>query len=319
MSDCDLYRVMLRIRRVEETLAGLYKEQEMRTPTHFGIGQEAVAAGVCTALRDGDMVYSHHRCHNHYLAKGGDIRRLVAELYGKATGCSRGRGGSVHLTDRSVDVIATSAILGETVAVAVGSSLSMKLDEAPRAAVSFFGEAACEEGIFSEAINFASIHRVPVLLICENNGYSTESPLGVRQPPGTKLCDRVRTYGIATERVDGNDVGAVHAAAVQARARVAAGGGPQFLECMTYRWREHVGPYFDHEMGRTYRSQREVQEWIDKCPLDRWGRHLIATGQATQGNLDTWQAEIDELIQAAVEQAKDDPFPDPATLFEDVY
>jgi pyruvate dehydrogenase E1 component alpha subunit len=225
----------------------------------------------------------------------------------------------VHLTDRSVNVIATSAILGETIAVAVGSALSMKLDGAARAAVSFFGEAACEEGIFSEAINFASIHGVPVLLICENNGYSTESPLSVRQPLGTKLCDRVRTFGIATERVDGNDVGAVHAAALQARARIAAGGGPQFLECMTYRWREHVGPYFDYEMGRKHRSQREVQEWMDKCPLDRWERHLIATGRATQDDLVAWRTQIDGIIEAAVHQAKDDPFPDPETLFEDVY
>src|SRR5574337_1097109 len=172
-----LLREMMRIRRVAETLADLYKEQEMRTPTHFSIGQEAVAVGVCAVLERDDVVYSGHRCHAHYLAKGGDLAAMVAEIYGRETGCAKGRGGSVHLNDPSVEMVASSAILGQTMAVAVGSALAFKMDGVPRVAVTFFGDGAIEEGIFHESMNFAVVKRLPVLFVCENNGYSTHTPL----------------------------------------------------------------------------------------------------------------------------------------------
>jgi len=247
-----LLREMVRIRCAEETLANLYKEQEMRTPIHFSIGQEAVAVGACAALERDDVVYSGHRCHAHYLAKGGDLPAMVAELYGRDTGCARGRGGSVHLNDPSVGMVASSAILGQTMAVAVGSALAFKMDGAPRVAVTFFGDGAIEEGIFHECLNFAVVKRLPVVFVCENNGYSTHTPLAVRQPQAIEIHQRARSYGMPSKLVDGNDVFAVFEAAREAAA-AARGGSPFFLECTTYRWREHVGPLWDFEWG--YRTK----------------------------------------------------------------
>jgi TPP-dependent pyruvate/acetoin dehydrogenase alpha subunit len=315
----DLYRWILRVRRSEQRLAELYKQGTMRTPTHFGVGQEAVAVGVCQALEQRDVIYSHHRCHNHYLAKGGSLLGLVAELFGRETGCSRGRGGSVHLTDLDAGVVATSAILGQTIAVAVGSALAFKMDRAPRVAVSFFGEAACEEGVFYESINYAAIHRLPVLLVCENNLYSTESPLCSRQAPGSSLCERVRSFKMTAEEVDGNDLFSVFDAAERAKQRCLAGEGPVFLECFTYRWLEHVGPHFDHELGRTYRSREEVEAWMARCPVERTRRALLAEGLASEAELAAWQGEIDLEIEEAVARAQEAPWPDPKDLFENVY
>lgn len=312
-----LKRLML-VRITEETLAGRYGEQEIRTPVHFGTGQEAVAVGVCQALESKDAVYSHHRSHNHYLARGGSVYQLAAELYGRADGCSGGRGGSVHLTARDVGFVASSAILGETIAVAAGTALAFSMDHEPAVAVAFFGEATMEEGIVYETVNFAAIHRLPLLLICENNLYSTESPLEVRQPPGTELCERMRAFKIQADRIDGNDVAAVQVAAGAARRRAVAGGGPVFLECMTYRWREHVGAGFDHELGRTYRPQAELQSWMERCPVRRAAADLVRRGIARPDEINEWRSELETGIRAAVEQARHAPWPDTTALFDNV-
>ena len=314
----ELYRHMLLLRRVEEALASAYKRQKMRTPTHFGIGQEAVAVGVCAGLGDGDVVYSHHRAHNHYLARGGGIRALAAELLGRETGCSGGRGGSVHLTAKEIGFIASSAILGQTIPVAVGSALAFKMDGLPNVAVSFFGEAACEEGVIYESFNFASIRKLPVLFACENNLYSTESPLSVRQAPNTDLCARARSFGIDALRVDGNDVAAVNAAAREAIARARAGDGPTFLECMTYRWLEHVGPYFDHELGRDYRSEAELREWMARCPIDRCRRILLDDGVCDEATLQEIDDQLKAHINRDIEAAQNDPWPDSSSLMRHV-
>ena len=315
----ELHRQLLRVRHGEHLLARLYKDQEMRTPTHFGLGQEAVAVGVCSALNSDDVVYSHHRCHNHYLAKGGDFEALVAELYGRESGCSAGRGGSVHLTARDVGFIVSSAILGETVAVATGSALAFKMDGQRHVAVSFFGEAACEEGVFYESINYAAVHALPILYVCENNLYSTESPLAVRQPAGTDLCERVRAFKIPSERVDGNDVLAVHEATARRLAELRAGRGPLFLECMTYRWLEHVGPNFDLELGRTYRTEAELHEWMQRCPVKRNATALVAEGIASEVELERLDANILAETEAAAKRARQAPFPAAEQLFENVW
>ena len=315
----SLYRNLFRTRHAEETLAELYKEKEMRTPTHFGIGQEAVAVGVCEALRKDDVVYSHHRCHTHYLAKGGNLLGLVAELYGRESGCSRGRGGSVHLTDRSVGFIGSSPILGQSVGLATGSALAFRMDQSDKVATAFFGEAVCEEGVFYEALNYASVNRLPVLYVCENNYYSTETALHVRQPPETQLCERARAFKIEAARIDGNDVASVYESAQRAIAHVRAGNGPFFLECETYRWREHVGPMYDHELGRTYRSKAEVEAWMERDPVSRAERRLIARKLASGAEIERWKAEIRAEFQGVVKQAKDSPWPDPSTLFDNVY
>jgi len=314
-----LYRNMLRVRHAEETLARLYEEKEMRTPTHFGIGQEGIAVGVCSALEVDDVIYTHHRCHTHYLAKGGSLLGLVAELYGREAGCSRGRGGSVHLTDRSVGVIGSSPILGQGVALGVGSALAFKMDGIPRVATCFFGDGACDEGVVYESFNFASINHLPVLFVCENNFYATESPLEVRQPKGTELCERARAFKIEATKVDGNNVLAVHAAAESAIARIRGGDGPFFLECETYRWLEHVGPMFDHALNRTYRSREEVEAWMQRCPVRRAAQRLVGRGIATQVQLDAWRAEIETEFNEVLARAKASPWPETSGLFENVY
>jgi len=311
-----MHKALLRIRHTEETIARRYGEQEMRTPTHLGTGQEAVAVGVATALRKDDAVYSHHRCHNHYLACGGSVYRLAAELYGRVDGCSRGRGGSVHLTDRDNGFIVSSAILGETAAVATGSALAFKMDGEDRVAASFFGEATCEEGILYESMNYAAINALPVLYICENNLYSTESPLAVRQPPGTELCARARSFMVATEKVDGNDVAAVYLAARRAVARARAGRGPSFIECFTYRWREHVGPQFDHEAGRRYRGKAELDAWMERCPVKRSAARLVEMGLADVSALEAWSTTIEREIAEDFERARKSPWPEPESLFD---
>jgi TPP-dependent pyruvate/acetoin dehydrogenase alpha subunit len=314
-----LYQSMYRIRHAEESLAELYKEREMRTPTHFGIGQEAVAVGVCEALEKDDVVYSHHRCHTHYLAKGGSLLGLVAELYGREAGCSRGRGGSVHLTDRSVGFIGSSPILGQSVALATGSALAFRMDGSRNVAVAFFGEAVCEEGVVYEALNYASVNRLPVLYVCENNFYSTESPLAMRQPAGTELCERVRSFKVETRKVDGNDAVAMYQAARQALDRVRAGHGPFFLECETYRWREHVGPMYDHDLNRSYRAKEEVDFWQRRCPVQRAEKRLVHKRLASADRIDEWKRAVHAEFSRTVAQAKASPWPQPSTLFDNTY
>ena len=312
------YKSLLRIRRTEEILADEYRKGTMRTPTHFGIGQEGVAVGVCAALARADGVYSHHRCHTHYLARGGDLLRMIAELLGREAGCSRGRGGSVHLTDRAAGFIGSSPILGQAMALATGTALSYQMDGSKNIAVAFFGEGACEEGSVYECLNYASIKKLPVLYVCENNLYATESPLSVRQPEGTDLCDRVKSYKVATRRVDGNDVFAVYEATVEAVEHCRRGDGPFYLECDTYRWREHVGPLWDHEVKRSYRSQEEVEAWMLKCPVKRCGDQLVAAGIAKQADLDRWREDAEREINGVLQAAKDSPWPEVNTLFENV-
>jgi pyruvate dehydrogenase E1 component alpha subunit len=288
----------------------------MRTPAHFGSGQEAVAVGVCHALRTDDVVYTHHRSHNHFLAKGGSTYELAAELYGRADGCSGGRGGSVHLTAPEVGFIASSAILGEMTAVAVGAALAFQMDKLDRVAVTFFGEGAMDEGSFYESANYAAVKKLPVLFVCENNLYATESPLHVRQAAGTDLCERVRSFKIDAKRIDGNDVLEVFQTTQGVVEKLRSGEGPYFLECMTYRWREHVGPHFDHDLKRTYRTREEVEDWIARCPVTRSRERLLKSGIATEAQLDNWQDEMQRKVNADIDRAREAPWPAVSTLFD---
>jgi pyruvate dehydrogenase E1 component alpha subunit len=312
-----LVREMLRIRTIEERLADLYRDQEMRTPTHFSIGQEAVAVGVSAVLTPQDVAYSGHRCHAHFLAKGGDLNGMVAELYGRETGTARGRGGSVHLSAPEVGFVASSAILGQTMAAAVGSAWTFAMDGAPRVAVSYFGDGVAEEGIFHESLNFAVVKRVPVVFVCENNGYSTHTPLEVRQPRGIAIWQRAEHAGMPAALVDGNDVFAVRAAADTAVAWARGGHGPAFIECTTYRWREHVGPNWDYDLG--YRSKAEVDAWIARCPVQRASGGLVASGLCSDTDVANWRAEFLDDVNAAVAAAKTAPFPSVDHLLDGTY
>jgi TPP-dependent pyruvate/acetoin dehydrogenase alpha subunit len=314
-----LYLSMQRIRKTEEKLAEVYKEQIIRTPVHFGVGQEAVAVGVCDALGPSDVVYTHHRSHNHYLAQGGDLYKLIAELLGKEDGCSNGRGGSVHITDQDAGFIISSAILGQTVAVATGNALAFKMDNKPSVAVSFFGDAVLEEGVFWESLNYASIHNLPVLYVCEDNGYSTESHAHTRQPKDTSLSGRVESFGVSTNVVDGNNVLDVFDATQQALDSCRQGNGPYFLECKTYRWLEHVGPYFDHELNRTYRHQEELNRWMTKDPLKLAERMLLENDEANAAFIEKAETDVLEEIDLAIEKSRKADWPNPKNLNLDVY
>jgi pyruvate dehydrogenase E1 component alpha subunit len=307
---------MVRIRQIEEHLAARYPEGKMRTPTHFSMGQEAVAVGVSAALTRTDVVYSNHRCHAHYLAKQGDLLRFVAELHGRVAGCAGGRGGSVHLTDPACGFVASSAILGQMLPVAAGAAWAFRMEGVPRVAVSYFGDGTIEEGVFHETANFAALHRLPLLLICENNLYSTHSPLEVRQPRGTSIWRRVEDL-MSSRLVDGNDVCAVYDAARAAVEQARHGGGPSFIECSTYRFREHVGPAWDFDRG--YRTRAEVEAWLDKCPIKRTSAQFVKEGLFTPQELAEWtQACADEIVRV-VAMAEASPFPAVDTICEGTY
>ena len=265
MNLSELQASMLRIRLVEESIANKYSEQKMRCPTHLSIGQEAIAVGVCSNLTNEDQVLSTHRAHAHYLAKGGCLNSMLAEIYGKVTGCSKGMGGSMHLIDKSVGFMGSTAIVCNTIPVAVGSALAMKIQEKKSISCICFGDGATEEGVFYESINFAIIHNLPVLFICENNLYSVYSGLEVRQPKGRKIFEMVRAFGIESIHGDGNNVQQVSDYVDLARGKILSGNGPQFLEFDTYRWREHCGPNYDNDIG--YRKEEEFLEWKKKDPL----------------------------------------------------
>lgn len=285
----DLWRAMLRIRRIEEAIAERYAEQQMRCPVHLSIGQEATAVGVCAALAAQDYVLSSHRSHGHYLARGGDLRAMLAELYGRVDGCTRGMGGSMHLIDLSVGFLGAVPIVGSTIPIAAGAALGARMRGEDRVTVAFFGDGATEEGVFAETLNFAALRALPLLLVCENNLYSVYSPLSVRQPNGVRAHQIAEAHGVRGVHGDGNDVEQVAALAVEAVARARSGSGPTLLELDTYRWREHCGPNYDNDIG--YRSPREFDAWVERCPVARARGRL---GQVDDAAVETvLRAEID--------------------------
>jgi TPP-dependent pyruvate/acetoin dehydrogenase alpha subunit len=313
----SLYREMLRIRRVEEAIVARYPEQQMRCPVHLSIGQEGVAVGVSAALRSDDYMISTHRGHAHYLAKGGDLRAFIAELYGRETGCSGGRGGSMHIVDRSVGMIGSTPIVGGSLPIAVGTAFATRLDGGDRVTVVYFGDGTTEEGVFLEALNFAALKTLNVLFVCENNAYSVYSPLSVRQHPNRSRAGIAAANGLATACGDGNDVVAVRDATLAAVARARNGGGPTFLEFETFRHREHCGPNFDDELG--YRDPAFVASWLARDPVMTLERALLADGTLDAST----QAEIASELRAEIEDAFAfaiaSPFPPASELFRHIF
>ncbi len=313
----QLYYQMLRIRMVEEKIAELYPEQEMRCPTHLCIGQEAVAAGVCANLSRHDYVLSNHRSHGHYLAKGADLRAMMAEIYGKATGCSQGKGGSMHLVDLSVGFLGATPIVGSTIPIAVGTAFGSVMRGEQRVTAIFFGDGATEEGVFHESLNFAVLKRLPVVFVCENNLYSVYSPLSVRQPEGREIFGLAKGHGMESYQSDGNDVVEVYQLAERAVRKARQGGGPTFLEFKTYRWREHCGPYYDNDLG--YRTEGEFQEWRRRCPIETLEERLLRDGVLCNQGIDDMVSELEAEIEHAVVFAKESPFPEEQLLLEHIY
>src|SRR5262245_36777727 len=302
-----LYRSMLKIRRVEERIKDLYPQGDMRCPTHFSIGQEAVAAGVCRHLRAEDHVISAHRSHAHYIGKGGSLRAMFAELYGKIDGCASGKGGSMHLIDLSVNFLGCVPIVGSTIPIGVGASFGTMLQERAGITVIFIGYAATETGVFHESVNFAAVHRLPVLFVCENNLYSVNTSLESRQPANRTIAELVRGHGIRTSQHDGQLVETVDAVAGETVAYIRNKGGPALLEFMTYRWLEHCGPLGDVHLG--YRTQEEFDAWVARCPIRLHRKLLEDDGLMDQAAHDAVDAEVAAEIDDAVEFAQKSPFP----------
>lgn len=312
-----LLESMVRIRMVEESIATHYSEQQMRCPVHLSIGQEGAAAGVGAALRREDQAMSGHRSHAHYLAKGGDLKAMIAEIYGKETGCCRGRGGSMHLVDLKAGFIGAVPIVGSTIPIAVGLALANRKLKRDWVTVAFLGEAATEEGVFHESVNFAVLHRLPVVFVCENNLYSVYSPMRVRQPSHREVYQVAAGHGILAQQANGNDPLATYSLMCDAVAHTRAGQGPVFLELKTYRWREHCGPGFDNHIG--YRSETEYLEWRERDPIGNFEKKLRAAGSLDETGYVAFKSEIETEISSAFEAAKRAPFPAPSGLLDYLY
>lgn len=312
----EAYRAMLRIRMVEEAIATRYADQEMRCPVHLSVGQEAAAVGACLALRRDDQIVSTHRSHAHYLAKGGDLRAMVAEIHGKAAGCAGGRGGSMHLFDAAAGVLASVPIVAATIPIGVGAALAFRRRRADRVVGAFIGDGSLEEGAFHESANFASLRRLPVVFFCENNLFSVYTPLELRQP-ARPLTDVARAHALPAVRVDGNDVAAVHSAARKAVARARDGAGPSLIVADTYRWREHCGPNYDDDLG--YRPAGDLERWQGHCPVRAFAARLREGGNLSDDADAHIVAEIQTEIDAAFAFARAAPFPAPETAMSRVY
>ena len=308
-----IYLTMVRIRAFESKALKLFEENKLRGSVHLYIGEEAVAATVCSRLTDDDYITSTHRGHGHCIAKGADLNKSMAELMGKATGYCKGRSGSMHIADFTQGNLGANAIVGGGIPIAVGAALSAKLQKQDRVAVSFFGDGASNEGTFHESLNMASIWKLPIIFVCENNGYGISVP--VSESTSVKdISVRGAAYDMPGETVDGNDVEAIDAAFARALERAKSGQGPSQIECKTYRWMGHwTGD------PQTYRTREEVNSWKAKDPIKRWREKLIAAGLYTAAELDQMDQSAEEETTAATEFALNSPNPDPAHVLDDVF
>lgn len=301
-----LYEDMVRIRLFEEAVADQVQARKIATPCHFCIGQEATAAGVCGVLERTDYIWGGHRSHGHYLAKGGNVNALMAEIFCRTTGCSGGRGGSMHICDPEVSILGTVPIVAATIPISVGSALASSIRSDGRVTAAFFGDGATEEGHFHESLNLAGLYKLPVIFVCENNLYSSHMSL-----PERRLKDNIpesaTAHGIPSERVDGNDIEAVFHSTCRAVQRARANGGPTLLELRTFRWRGHVGPAWDMDVG--VKRKDELQEWIARDPIARCASLLVKRGMA-DSQLKVIRDRVQQEIQNAVEFAQQSPLPE---------
>lgn len=312
----ELFRRMLRIRLIEEEIERCYRQDQMKTPIHLVIGQEATSVGCCAAMRATDLAYCSHRTHGVYLAKGGDLKAMLSEMHCRANGCAGSRGGSMHLIDFGVGMAGTSAIVAGVVPIATGAALAAQMQATGRVIAVFFGEAATEEGAVSESLNFAALKRLPMVFFCENNFYSVQSPLAVRQP-ARDLRLWAESHGIRAVRVDGMNVLDVHEASKEAIAIAREGGGPSFIEARAYRYRAHGGAGDDSKSG--YRDVAEREAWEKLCPVEGLYQLLQSAGILDDARRKAMQGEIERETLEAFEHALSSPDPVEADLYKHVY
>jgi 2-oxoisovalerate dehydrogenase E1 component len=305
------YRALYRIRRVEEEIAAVYPSDKIKSPVHLSIGQEAVSVGVCEALHPDDVVFGTYRSHALYLAKGGDLKKMIAELYGKLDGCAKGKGGSMHLIDFGAGVMGASAVVATTIPQAVGFAYALKLQRKHSVVVSVFGDGAVDEGVFHESLNFAALKSLPIVFVCENNFYAIHTHQLQRQKLGN-ICELARVHGMPAEQIPNNDVLRIYDGVGKAVEKLRAGeSGPVFFECLTYRLKEHVGPNDDFQLG--YRSCEEAAPWVENDPIKR------LAGQIEPERRGRIETEVEAEIRDAFAFAEGSPFPEASELYTDVF
>ncbi|MDP8233446.1 MAG: thiamine pyrophosphate-dependent dehydrogenase E1 component subunit alpha [Candidatus Saelkia tenebricola] len=306
-----LYQEMLKIRKLQLKIEAEYHKDEMKTPVHLCIGQEAISSGVCANLKKDDYLFSNHRSHGHYIAKGGDVKKLVAELYCKETGCSKGRGGSMHLIATKVGHMGSSAIVAGSIPIATGAALSSVLKKDGKVSVVFFGDAATEEGVFFESMNFATLKKLPIVYVCENNFYSVCSHQSAREA-NPDISMRGKAFDIPAYQIDGSDVCEVYLKSREAINCARRGRGPVLLECRAYRFRAHAGAGDPHK--DTYRNINEWKEWIRKDPLKSLERKLLKNNILTKEKKSKISKTIDKELTEAFKFAKESILPNKKDL-----
>lgn len=300
----EIFHTMLRIRMVQESIGSCYLQDEMKTPVHLYIGQEAIASGVCGVLLKDDYISSNHRSHGHYLAKGGDLKALMAELYGRSDGCSKGYGGSMHLVDISVGHLGSSSIVGGCIPIGTGLGLAVRMKKTNQVSVIFFGDGAADEGVLYESINFAMLKKLPVIYILENNQWSVCSNVSARQAD-KNIFHQASKDLLLTRQIDGNDALTVYETACLAVDRAREGFGPSFIECLTYRIAPHAG-CADQDM-QGYRDSKEIDLWKSKCPVERFKGVLLKEAILSLQDIDSMEKRITDEIDAAFKFAKASP------------
>jgi pyruvate dehydrogenase E1 component alpha subunit len=308
-----IYETMNKIRKFEEKALNLFESNKLRGSVHLYIGEEAIATTVCSLLKDADYITSTHRGHGHCIAKGAELGKAMAELMGKATGYCKGRGGSMHIADFTKGNLGANAIVGGGIPVAVGGGLAAYMKGTGQVAVSFFGDGASNQGTFHEGINLAALWKLPVIFICENNGFGISVPLK-ESTSVENISDRAKGYGIPGYTVDGNDVFAIYDAVEKAVKRARAGEGPTLIECKTYRW-------LGHWTGdpQVYRTREEIEEWKKKCPIKRLREYILKNKLLTEEEINKIEQDTQAQVDEATEFALNSPEPDPATVLEDVF
>lgn len=307
------YSTMFKIRRFEESVVQLYADGEIPGFMHLYVGEEAVAVGVCSALRTDDYISSTHRGHGHCIAKGGRIDYMMAELFGRRGGYCKGKGGSMHIADFSIGILGANGIVGGGVPVAVGAGVGIQYKGEDKVVVPFFGDGATNIGPVSEAFNLAAVWKLPVIFVCENNLYAQTTPQPEHQAI-KHVAERASGFGIPSVTIDGNNVTEVYQTTAKAVQKARKGGGPTFIECQTYRWRGHW-----EGDPQSYRSLDEVQQWKPKCPIKRFKEELIENNVASADDLTKIEHQVEDEIQKAIEFARKSPFPQPQEALEDIY
>ena len=312
-----MMRRMMTIRRFEETVMGLVQGAELVGMAHCYIGEEAVAVGACAALRDDDYITGNHRSHGHPIAKGGDVRKAMAELLGKSTGYCKGKGGSMHLADFSIGILGESGIVGSALPVAVGAALGSKMQGNDRVVVSFFGDGASNQGACHEAMNLASIWNLPVIFLCENNQYAVTTHF-TDTVAVENISDRAQAYNMPGVLVDGQDIMAMYEVTKEAVQRGRSGLGPTLIEARTYRYQEH-SEALNRILREEYRSEEELQEWKQRDPIDLFKALLIEQNISSEEEINELQDNVAETVNDALEFARESPYPNEEDLLEDMY